>query len=61
MTYLIIAAAAIVCGLVVYIIADKRKLKKPILWGVGGAVITALTLGIVKFAKKKKEEKRNGY
>lgn len=51
--------AALVCGLITYIVADKKGLKNPILWGIGGAVFTVFAIGVVIFVKKKIREKKN--
>jgi|GEM_PF-6325207 hypothetical protein len=49
-TYILVALC---CGLLTYTIADKRSLKNPILWGIGGAIFTVIAIGAVTFAKKK--------
>lgn len=51
--------AAFVCGLITYIIADKKGLKNPILWGIGCGALTFIGIGAVIFAKKKIKEKKD--
>ena len=50
--------AALVCGLVTYTVANKKKLKYPILWGVAGAIFTIVAVGAVTFINKKVKNKK---
>lgn len=49
---------ALICGLATYIVADKKKLKHPILWGVAGVIFTIAAVGIVTFVNKKVKNKK---
>ena len=59
MGYYILLAVA--CGLATYIIAEKKNLKNPVLWAIGGAVFSVIALGAIVFIKKKVQEKKAGY